>query len=82
MWFNIPILGEVGLFVGKPINPLLTTLFAFVVWYMVYICYEIYKKYIYKPVFVLKKEYIVNTVTRQKFKRNPDGTIDAVFEEL
>lgn len=84
MWFNLPGLGKVGLLTGQQINPSLTMLFLMSIMFVMYLFYDIYKAFFYQPVFLLKEEYIVNT--RQKdyneYIKNPDGSIDAEFEEV
>jgi hypothetical protein len=84
MWFNLPILGEVGLLTGQQINPSLTMLFIMSSMFVMYISYEIYKEFFYQPVFLLKEEYIVNTKQKDysEYIKNPDGSIDAEFEEI
>ena len=84
MWFNLPILGEVGLLTGQQINPSLTMLFIMSSMFVMYISYEIYKEFFYQPVLLLKEEYIVNTRPKDynEYIKNPDGSIDADFEEV
>ena len=84
MWFNLPVLGKVGLLTGQQINPSLTMLFLMSIMFVMYLSYEIYKEFFYQPVFLLKEEYIVNTRPKyySEYIKNPDGSIDAEFEEV
>ena len=84
MWFNLPILGRVGLLTGQQINPHLTMLFIMSMMYFLYISYEIYREFFYQPIFLLKEEYIVNKRPKpfHEYVKNPDGSIDAEWEEI
>lgn len=84
MWFNLPVLGEVGLLTGQRINLHLTMLFIISSMFVMHICYEVYKEFFCKPVLLLKEGYIVNTRVKDynEYIKNPDGSIDAEFEEV
>lgn len=84
MWFNLPLFGRVGLLTGQQINVHLTALFLMFIMYACWISYSIYKVYFKKNIFLLKEEHIVHQFMKplSEYKRNPDGSVDAIFEEL
>ena len=84
MWFNLPFFGRVGLLTGQHINGSLTALFVMFIAFVAMVTYNIYKAYFYQPILLLKEEYIVHQHMKplSEYKRNPDGSVDAIFEEL
>lgn len=84
MWFNIPVFGEVGLLTGQQINPSLTMLFLMSISFVTYISYAIYRELFYQHILFSQEEYIVNTRVKDynEYIKNPDGSIDAEFEEV